>query len=128
MNTRVSVAWRGAAFFTAAFVWLVLPGGASPSPAERYDINTLAGKVASVHGTAGLLTRMSAFLEEEASDPSAPATGPAAITPTYVLTSPLDGTTVASPVTGGRHPEFRPQVAGGPTSSPPPSAQIRRCR
>src|SRR6266536_6346689 len=97
MNKRGSVAWRAAALFTAAFVWLVLPGGASPSPAERYDINTLAGKVASVHGTAGLQVRMSAFLEEEAADPAAPPGSPAAITPTYVLSSPLDGTTVTPP-------------------------------
>jgi hypothetical protein len=96
--------------FTAAFVWLVLPGGASPSAAERYDINTLAGKVASVHGTAGLQIRMSAFLEEEAADPSAPPGSPAGITPTYVLSSPLDGTTVATPdVTVNRDTAAAPQ-------------------
>src|SRR6267154_748226 len=31
-----------------------------------YDINTLAGKVASVNGTAGLQIRMSAFIQQEA--------------------------------------------------------------
>jgi hypothetical protein len=96
-RTVPTVPWRAAAIAAAALVWLVLPGGASPSPAERYDINTLAGKVASVHGTAGLQIRMSAFLEEEAADPSAPPGNPAAITPTYVLSSPLDGTTVVPP-------------------------------
>ncbi|MEP6893559.1 MAG: sialidase family protein [Gaiellaceae bacterium] len=89
--------WRTAALATVALVWLVLPGGASSTSATNYDINTLAGKVASVHGTAGLQTRMSAFLEAEAADPSAPPGNPAAITPTYVLSSPLDGNAVAPP-------------------------------
>src|SRR4051794_5209661 len=61
-----------------------------------YDINTLAGKVASVHGTAGLQIRFSAFIEQEADEEvSAPAA--AAITPTNVLSSPLDGTSVTAP-------------------------------
>src|SRR5205809_2108807 len=61
-----------------------------------YDINTLAGKVASVNGTAGLQIRFSALIELEAQERFAP--GPVTpITPTYVLTSPLDGTTVLAP-------------------------------
>ena len=40
--------------------------------AQTYDINTLAGKVASVNGTAGLQIRFSAFIEEESHDSSAP--------------------------------------------------------
>jgi len=63
-----------------------------------YDINTLAGKVASVNGTAGLQIRFSAFIEEEADarDMTIPSvTTP--ITPTFVLSSPLDGTTIAAP-------------------------------
>ena len=43
------------------------PAAWSAGPkAPAYDTTTLAGKVASVHGTAGLQVRMSAFLEEEA--------------------------------------------------------------
>jgi hypothetical protein len=67
---------------------------------STYDITTLAGKVASVNGTAGLQIRFSALIEEAADvsdlaenpDPSAPP-----ITPTFVLSSPLDGTSVAAP-------------------------------
>src|SRR6266542_161574 len=95
--TVPAVPWRAAAVAAAAVVWLVVPGGAATSTSQRYDVNTLAGTVASVHGTAGLQIRMSAFLEEEAADPSAPPGSPAAITPAYVLSSPLDGTTVTPP-------------------------------
>ena len=38
---------------------------------KTYDIRTLAGKVASLRGTAGLQIRFSAFIEEEAQDTSA---------------------------------------------------------
>jgi hypothetical protein len=76
--------------------------GASLLPAmtvaatPRYNLNTLAGKVAALRGTAGLQVRFSSFIEEEAGDEDAPA--PAApITPTFVLGSPLDGNTVQAP-------------------------------
>src|SRR5206468_3551497 len=64
-----------------------------------YDINTLAGKVASLHGTAGLQVRFSALIEEEADEAEdAPPPGPTApITPNFVLSSPLDGTSIAAP-------------------------------
>lgn len=63
-----------------------------------YDINTLAGKVASVNGTAGLQIRFSAFIQAEAGASESSNPGPATpITPTYVLSSPLDGTSVAAP-------------------------------
>jgi hypothetical protein len=83
----------------AAAAAVVLGGSAvSAGAATRsYDISTLAGKVASVNGTAGLQTRMSAFLQEEAADPSAPSPANPAITPTFVLSSPLDGTSVLAP-------------------------------
>ena len=70
---------------------------ATASSAPTYDITTLAGKVASVNGTAGLQIRFSAFIEEQAADTGA--TGPSAtpITPTYVLSSPLDGSSVKAP-------------------------------
>jgi len=61
------------------------------------DVSTLAGKLAAVNGTAGLQTRFSAFLQEEAEAAEHGATSPSAINPTNVLTSPLDGTSVAPP-------------------------------
>jgi hypothetical protein len=61
-----------------------------------YDITTLAGKVASVNGTAGLQIRFSALIEQEAQESSAPSvTTP--ITPSFVLSSPLDGSSVTAP-------------------------------
>jgi hypothetical protein len=67
----------------------------TPPSSTGYDISTLAGKVAALHGTAGLQVRFSAYLEEEAEEDSAPAAPP--ITPTHVLSSPLDGTAIAPP-------------------------------
>src|SRR2546427_10826975 len=64
-----------------------------------YDITTLAGKVASLRGTAGLQIRFSSLIEQEA-DISALAINPTPltpITPSNVLSSPLDSTTVAAP-------------------------------
>jgi hypothetical protein len=98
MKVRIPALARGIVAAAALAAGLVMVGGASSSPAQPgYDINTLAGKVASLNGTAGLQTRFSAFLQEEAAEPSAlpPASTP--ITPTYVLSSPLDGTTVQPP-------------------------------
>jgi hypothetical protein len=80
-------------------IWLSASAGASTSRANAsYDINTLAGKVASLHGTAGLQIRFSAFLEEEADAHDVTAPTPASpITPAFVLSSPLDGTAVQPP-------------------------------
>src|SRR2546422_2214925 len=60
-----------------------------------YDITTLAGKVASVNGTAGLQIRFSAFIEQE-SDLSDLISSPASIaaTPVQIRSSPPDGTSV----------------------------------
>jgi hypothetical protein len=63
---------------------------------KTYDIRTLAGKVASLRGTAGLQIRFSAFIEEEAQDTSA-APNDTPITPPFVQSSPLDGSTVLPP-------------------------------
>src|SRR6266705_6408439 len=75
--------------------------GLKPATASQtsYDINTLAGKLASVNNTPGLLITLSGFLQQEA-DMSDQATNPTpntAITPIYVLSSSLDGTPVHPP-------------------------------
>ncbi len=72
----------------------VIPGAAA-SP--TYDINTLAGKVASLNGTAGLRTRFSALIEQEAQEGKANLVPSAPINPPFVLSSPLDGTSVLPP-------------------------------
>src|SRR5947199_6539361 len=98
MKRRIPMLARGIVAAAALAAWLVTAGGASSSPAQPgYDINTLAGKVASLNGTAGLQLRFSAFLQEEAADPSAPAPASPPISPAFVLSSPLDGTTVQPP-------------------------------
>src|SRR5512138_418737 len=68
------------------------PVGAAP---PTYDITTLAGKVASLNGTAGLQTRFSAFIEQEAEEDSAISANP--ISPDFVLSSPLDGNSIQAP-------------------------------
>jgi hypothetical protein len=87
----------GAALAALALLAMALPGAIAASPST--DLSTLAGKVAALHGTAGLQVRFSAFLEEEAEESEdAPPPGPAApITPSFVLSSPLDGTSIAGP-------------------------------
>lgn len=70
---------------------------AQASTAPTYDITTLAGKVASVNGTAGLQIRFSAFIQEQAVDTGAPAPSSGVITPSFVLSSPLDGSLVKAP-------------------------------
>ena len=69
------------------------------SSTTTYNINTLAGKVASVNGTAGLQIRFSAFIQQEA-DLSDNLTNPsphALVTPSFLLSSPLDATSVGAP-------------------------------
>ncbi len=86
--------------FTTTFVMLVLVATVAVQPSAAaapptYDINTLAGKVSSLNGTAGLQIRFSAFLEAEAEEGEPNTTPATPITPTFVLSSPLDGNTVA---------------------------------
>ncbi len=79
--------------------WWLAVASAAMLPAawsQHYDINTLAGKVASVNGTAGLQIRFSALIQEESQDPSAP-TPATPITPSNVLSSPLDGNSILAP-------------------------------
>ena len=76
-----------------------------------YDINTLAGKVASLNGTAGLQIRFSAFIEEE-SDSSDVLTNPSPstlVTPSFLLSSPLDATSVAPAITVNQDTATAPQ-------------------
>src|SRR2546430_15526114 len=77
----------------------------NPAPASQtsYDTTTIAGKLASVNNTPGLLISLSGYLQQEADmidqAPNSPAVTStnSAITPTYVLNSTLDGTAVKSP-------------------------------
>jgi hypothetical protein len=82
---------------TSGLVAGLMASAAPASATTQYDINTLAGKLASLNGTAGLQIRFSAFLQEQAEDQSATQTPTSPITPSFVLSSPLDGTTVAAP-------------------------------
>lgn len=83
------------------FLMLMLLTGVAVQPGmaaqSQYDITTLAGKVASLNGTAGLQTRFSAFIEEEAEVEEPNLVPSAPITPSFVLSSPLDGDTIAGP-------------------------------
>lgn len=73
----------------------VQTGAAKP---PKYDINTLAGKVASLNGTAGLNIRFSALIQEEAQVPATNQQIPTTpISPSYVLSSPLDGDNIQAP-------------------------------
>ncbi len=109
-----------------ALVLAASPGYAatptSSSSAPTYNINTLAGKMASIAGTQGLIIRASAFLQEEADAGVVANSGPTTpITPTFVLSSPLDGTTVAPPaVTVNQDtaaaPQNEPAVAVDPNN------------
>src|SRR5512136_2708750 len=74
----------------------LLVSSVSAAAQPTYDINTLAGKVASVRGTAGLQIRFSAFIEQEAEEATAP-TVAAPIIPNFVLSSALDGTSITAP-------------------------------
>lgn len=78
----------------AALVALLVTPSVAATP--TYDISTLAGKVASLNGTAGLQVRFSAFIEEEAAQENS-ATTSTAITAAHILSSPLDGTTILAP-------------------------------
>jgi len=92
MKTRILIPAFVALVLVAALA--VQPGAAAQ---QTYDINTLAGKVASLNGTAGLQTRFSALIEEEAQIENPNMVPSAPITPSFVLSSPLDGSTVSAP-------------------------------
>jgi hypothetical protein len=88
----------GALFSLSLVASILLWGPSGARASTSYNINTLAGKVASVNGTAGLQTRMSAFVQQEADAGEVGATSSSTpITPANVLSSLLDGTSVAAP-------------------------------
>src|SRR6266540_4527926 len=101
----------GFALIAVGVPTFAVAGSSSPT----FDITTLAGKVASVQATDGLYLRVSAFLEDEADASDAVAApGPLGpITPTYVLSSPLDGTSVAAPAV-----TVNVDTAGAPQNEP----------
>jgi hypothetical protein len=80
-----------------AFVALRPSSAFAAQSAPTYNINTLAGKVASLRGTAPLQIRFSAFIEQEAEEPDVIPPTSVPITPTHVLSSPLDGTMIVGP-------------------------------
>src|SRR2546428_3759833 len=91
---------------------------------QTFDITTLAGKVASIQATDGFYLRVSPFLEQEAdAADAAPAPGPSSpITPTFILSSPLDGTSVAAPAVPVNQdtlgaPQNEPAIAVDPNNA-----------
>ena len=94
---RTRVALTVSAVLAVATTILLAGSAGSAAAAPQYDITTLAGKVASLNGTAGLQIRFSAFLEEEAEDDAPPRRSRRPITPTFVPRSPLDGNTILPP-------------------------------
>jgi len=93
----VRVASAGALVVAGAALVFIAVQPARVVAARKYDINTLAGKVASLRGTAGLQIRFSAFIEQEAEEAGGFAAPTGIITPIHVLSSPLDGTTIVPP-------------------------------
>src|SRR6266568_759703 len=100
------IAIGGAAIAVALAVAGQAGSSATAQTTQSYDTTTLAGKVASVRGTAGLQLRMSAFLEEEA-EPTSPADvlGPDGVT----LIEPGGGSVQPPDVTVNRDTAAAPQ-------------------
>jgi hypothetical protein len=70
----------------------------SSSSCSAIALNTLAGKLACLYATPGLHISFSGFVQQEADMVDQPNTGPTSpISPTYVLSSPLDGTSILAP-------------------------------
>src|SRR5579859_2720444 len=125
MRMRCRVLALGSSLVLAS-AWLgVAAAGSQPAAAAAtYNIKTLAGKVAAVNATAGLGIRMSALIQQEAVDQGATTTSDP-ITPTYVLSSPLDGTSIAAPdVTVNQDTAAAPQNETAIAADPGNSSRI----
>jgi len=83
--------------------------------AQTYDTTTLAGKLAGVSNTPGLYINLSDFLQDEANtiDQAPPPFPDSPITPSHVLSSPLDGNTIQLP-----DPTVNQDTAGAPQNEP----------
>jgi hypothetical protein len=100
VRSHLRIAIAGALLLASgamAFVAFRPSSAFAAQSAPTYNINTLAGKVASLRGTAGLQIRFSAFIEQEAEEPDVIPAPSTPITPAFVLSSPLDGTSVQPP-------------------------------
>jgi hypothetical protein len=107
----------------SVFAWVLaaVPSSvSSSSDSQTFDITTLAGKVASVNSAQGLHLRVSSFIEQEAEVQAAPAPDSSApITPTFVLSSPLDGASITPPTVAVNRdlkaaPQNEPAIAVDP--------------
>ncbi len=94
---KVLHAFKVVGLLILAMGFAVVPALAASGKPPTNDINTLAGKVAAVNGTQGLQIRFSAFIEQEAEIEDAAPSPSSPITPSFVLSSPLDGTSVLAP-------------------------------
>ncbi len=94
---KVLHAFKVVGLLILALGFAVVPALAASGKPPTNDINTLAGKVAAVNGTQGLQIRFSAFIEQEAEIEDAAPSPSSPITPSFVLSSPLDGTSVLAP-------------------------------
>jgi hypothetical protein len=99
VRSHLRIAVAGALVLASAAMAFVAfrPASAVAQSAPTYNINTLAGKVASLKGTAGLQIRFSAFIEQEAEEPDVIPPTNAPIAPNFVLSSPLDGISILAP-------------------------------
>lgn len=109
----------------AIFCADVIGSHAASGDDVTYNINTLAGKVASVDGTAGLQIRFSAFIESEADNTQQEGSNPSPstlVTPGTILSSSLDATSVLAPAvtvnqdTGGA-PQNETAIAVDPNNA-----------
>jgi len=99
--------------------------GPGATASTTYDISTLAGKVASVNDTAGLGIRMSGFVQQEVDADLTQPTSTTPITPSFVLSSPLDGTSIAAPdVTVNQDTAAAPQNETAVAVDPNNSARV----
>src|SRR5690349_15808042 len=76
---------------------VLAPAATVAASRPTYDLINLAGNVASFNGTAGLQISYSAFIQEDAEEGAGNPVPGAPISPAFVVSSPLDGSSVAAP-------------------------------